>query len=203
MNFFKIKTIIMLMPLLVILVMTSGCAFGNRQLSLNPVYADNLPPKTTLKSQIHVAKPMDARNNQQLPNFIGYVRNGYYMHTADVIGDKNVDKWVQNCLVANLRKAGFKVSEEDIATKGLCVSAKIHSLKCDAYFSMKATVIVDVRLKKNNKEFFSQSFTGESSKLNWAASVGEYQQVVDKAMKLCLDKMMPVLIKELNKNAKN
>ena len=181
---------------------TSGCAFGDRHLTLNPAYANDLPSKKVTTSPVHVESPQDVRNNEQPANFVGYVRNGYGMHTADVFADKNADEWVKKCITQNLKRAGFKVATEKVSGKGLCISTKIHTIECEAYLSMDATIKIEVKLKKSGQEFFSRTFTGKASQTNWMASSSEYQEALTNAMQQCLDKMMPVLIKELEKNSK-
>ena len=176
-----------------------GCIFGNRQLTLKPVYTtDSL--KAATASKVYIIPTEDARNNE-LANIVGHVRSGYGMQ--DVFADKNVDEWVQTCITENLEHAGFEVSTGKMPTKGLCVLTTIRFLEFDAYFPIKATVIIDVKLKKDNREFFSRSFTGKFSKPDWKVSFEEYQNSLNQAMKQCLDKMMPVLILELGKNSEH
>ena len=179
--------------------LAGGCAFSDRQVSLNPVYTA-APLKTAEQSEINVMPPEDKRGYEKT-NLVGYVRNGYYIRTADVLADKNVNDWVQSCIAENLKRAGFKVVAGNLDAGGLCVSTAIRSLICDSYFSISATVILDVKLKKYDASFFEQSFTGKASQPNWLASSGEYQEALTNAMKQCLDKMMPVLIKELEREA--
>ncbi len=200
MNLIKIRRVAaLMMAIIAILVIGNGCAFGNRHLTLDPVYSDNLPPKTATTCKIQVPLPEDARNNQQAPNFVGYVRNGYGMHTADVLADKDANVWVQSCITENLKRAGFNVINGKIASSGLVISTSIRSLVCDAGMNLKATVILDVKLKKGDLTFFNRTFTGKASKTNWMMSAEEYHETLTKAMKQCLDGMMPILIQELEK----
>ena len=199
MGFIKTKTIIILTPLFFILIMSSGCAFGDRQVLLTPIYSENLPFEKVKASPVYITSTKDARGDHQAPNFVGYVRNGFDIHTANVLGDKDVDKWVQSCLVENLKKSGFKVYDGKSTTKGLCLSAVINILECNISYTVTATIVINAKLKENDKEFFSQSFTGKFSKPAMSGSANEYQEVLDRAMKLCLDEMMLALIYHLKK----
>ena len=170
-------------------------AGGCTQVYLKPVYTAE-PLKTALVSQIRIAPVADARRKRQ-PNLVGHARDGYSM--LEVFADKNAGEWVRACMTENLKRAGFEVSTAKTATGGLCVSATIRSLGFEAYFSMEVTIIIEAKLKNDRQEFFSRSFTGKFSKADWLASSGEYREVLAGAMKQCLGKMMPVLIRELEK----
>lgn len=68
-----------------------GCAFGNREVVLSSMVADNLPPRAAVRAEvIKVPESEDARGLS--PDFIGYVRNGFGVHTADVVASKPVRK---------------------------------------------------------------------------------------------------------------
>lgn len=179
--------------------LSGGCAFANRYVTLDTLYTDNLPFSKVKSSPVYVACPKDARGHKS-PNFVGYVRGDFSIHTADVLGYITVNEWVKNCLTANLKRAGFKVYEEKSAEKGLCVYTTINYLECDISYTLDATVSITVKLKKNDQEFFAQSFTGRASRLNLALSPMEYQVALTKAMQECLDEMFPYLISELEKN---
>lgn len=174
----------------------TGCAFGDRHLTLNPVYMDKVPSVTTAKSKVQVVPPVDKRTEQKA-NLVGYVRNGYGMHTADVLADNSIAEWVQSCIAENLKNAGFKVNNGEINPFGLCVATSIRTLECDSGMSLKATVALDIELKEKNVPFFSRTFVGKASKVNWAASSEEFRATLTNAMQDCLNQAMPVLVKEL------
>ena len=46
----------------------------------------------------------------------------------------------KKCITQNLKRAGFKVMTDKTTGKGLCISTKIHTLECEAYLSMNATI---------------------------------------------------------------
>ena len=178
------------------LITGSGCAFGDRHLTLAPVQVNKVPGVTAAKSQIQVNLPVDKRTGEKT-NIVGYVRNAYGIRTADVIADNNVSEWVQKCIEDNLRNSGFDVSSGEANPQGLCVETSIRTLECDCRLALNATVILDIELRKNKVAFFNQSFVGKASKSSWAASAEDYQAVLMDAMQDCLNKAIPVVINEL------
>jgi len=175
-----------------------GCAFGDRQVSLRPVYAYKIAQATT-KQKVQVTLPEDGRNIKQTNTFVGYVRNGYGMHTASVFSKKTINDWVQECIVKNLKNAGFNVTKEKKTTKGLYISTLMQVLECDAQMQYNARVILKTKLKKDDFTLFEQTFSGNFKQTNWAASSSGYQQCLTKAMKQCVDRMIPALARELEK----
>ncbi len=199
---------VLMVTMIVLLMIGSGCAMkntragGNYNVSLKTVYAADLPAKTTTECKIQVSLPEDVRNKQQAANVIGYVKNIFGMHLASILAEKNINEWVQTCIVKNLGKAGFNVITGKMTSNGLYVSTSIRTLECEAMMSYIATIILDVKLKNSNSIFFKQTFTGKAVQPNWIGSAQGYGETLTKAMKQCLDKMMPVLIKELEKAGK-
>jgi len=189
------RVTVLMMGMIVLLMAGNGC-IGNRILSLKPVYAQKLA-KTTTKHKIQVPLPKDARNIKQPADFISHIKNGAGVRMADVTASRDVNIWVQDCISKNLKQAGFNVSTGKKETDRIYVSTSITTLKCEAMMRYNAVIVLDVKLKKNDLTFFEKSFTGRASQVNWAASTAGYQETLTNAMKQCLDKMMPVLIKEI------
>lgn len=173
-----------------------GCAFGKREVALSPVVADNLPPVATVRTEvIKVPESEDARGLS--PDFIGYVRNGFGVHTADVVNNKPVRKWVQDILRKNLLAAGYNAVEANGGNDGLVVSSTIVKLDCDMYMSYKATVNLSVALKQNGQVIFSKSYEGNASAPAFFVTPAEYLAVLTTAMRNCVNVMIPELLDQL------
>ena len=180
------------------LLVCGGCAFGNREVMLSPVVADNLPHGAAVRTEvIKVPESEDARGLS--PDFIGYVRNGFGIHTADVVASKPVWKWVQDILRENLRAAGYNAVEANGGDDGLVIASTIVKLDCDMYMSYKAAVNLSVSLKQNRQVIFSKSYEGTASAPAFFATPAEYLAVLTTAMRNCVNVMMPELLEQLNK----
>lgn len=180
------------------LLICGGCAFGNREVVLPPIVADSLTPRAAVHAEvIKVPESEDTRGLS--PDFIGYVRNGFGVHTADVVASKPVRKWVQDILLENLRAAGYNAVEANGGNDGLVVSSTIVKLDCDMYMSYKATVNLSVALKQNGQVIFSKSYEGTASAPAFFATPAEYLAVLTTAMRNCVNAMMPELLEQLNK----
>lgn len=184
---------ILWIPLLLI---CGGCAFGNREVVLSSMVADSLTPRAAVRAE--VIKVTESEDNRGLsPDFIGYVRNGFGVHTADVVASKPVRKWVQDILLENLRAAGYNAVEANGGNDGLVVSSTIVKLDCDMYMSYKATVNLSVALKQNGQVIFSKSYDGFAAAAVLFVTPDEYQAVLNRAMRYCINKMMPELLEQL------
>jgi hypothetical protein len=194
------RVAILMMAMIVLLMIGSGC-MGNRLVKLKPVYAKKLT-KTATKYKIQVLLPEDARKIKQAGDFIGHVKNGYGVRLADVTASQHVNIWVQNCISKNFKKAGFNVTTTGKPADAICVATSIRTLKCEAMMRYDAVIELDLKLEKNDLTFFKRAFIGRASQVNWAATSAGYQETLISAMKQCLDKMMPVLIKEIENSQK-
>ncbi len=173
-----------------------GCAFGTREVTLSPIIANGLPPKITVRTEvIQVIEPEDARGLS--PCFVGYVRNGFGIHTADVVNHEPVQEWVQKSLVENLRAAGYNAVGANGKNSGLVISSTITKLDCDMYMSYTAVVNITIFLKENKQVIFSKSYEGNASALAVLITPGEYQSVLTQAMQNCINSIMPELLAKL------
>lgn len=173
-----------------------GCAFGTREVTLSPVVANNLPSKVTVHTElIQVLEPEDTRG--LAPNFVGYIRNGFGVHTADVVANEPIKKWVQKSLLENLRAAGYTAVEANGDGGELVITSTITKLDCDMYFSYNAVVTLSVSLKENKQVFFSKSYGGNATAMVAFITPNEYQAVLTNAMQNCINTMMPELLTKL------
>ena len=202
------RATVLMMAMTVLLMIGNGCVMKNPhvgrnyKVNLKPVYVANLPSKTAIKCKIQVSLPKDLRDKQYAANVIGHVRNGLGMPMANITATPNINIWVQNCISGNLKRVGFDAITGKMTSNGLYISTSIRSLECSAMFSYNASAILDVKINDNNSTLFKQAFTGKASQPNWMSSSEGYRETLTKAMQQCLNKMLPVLIKELEKAGK-
>jgi hypothetical protein len=100
---------------------------------------------------------------------VGYVRNGFYMHTADVETDDDVGAWITAALTTELRRAGIAVVDPAPGRPVVAVSVlEVHS---NAYFSYSAKVVLDVALRREGAPDAKTHVEGEGgSGINWAST---------------------------------
>ncbi|MEI8245998.1 MAG: YajG family lipoprotein [Lentisphaerota bacterium] len=175
----------------------SGCAFGDRVVCVTPVIAETCP-ETTVHTEIKVLAPEDSRGKKA--NFVAYVRNGFRMHTADVLADKTVQQWVQDTLIANLKKAGYNpIAGGDKNIDGISISTKISKLECDVGVQYDSSITITVTVQKDNVTAFQDTYHGEAKQPGFWMNSAEYQDVLQKTMQNCVNNMMPDLLRKLEK----
>src|SRR5262245_35430386 len=98
----------------------SGCAFGTRHATLQSpsragspglgVSSAEVAAAPSARGQIVLVAFTDQRSNKQS---IGEVRNGWGMHTADVVPDRDIGNWITQAVKTALEQDGFQVLEVD------------------------------------------------------------------------------------------
>jgi hypothetical protein len=144
----------------------TGCAFGNRTARLTYPPVDSNPPPASVTS-VALLAPEDQRPEPR--KVVGYVRNGLYMHTADVETSDDVVAWVASALRVELPRAGVAVVDraEGVPTVAVAI-LKVHS---NAYFSYSGVVSLDVTVRRQGVPDSVSHVQGEGSGgVNWASS---------------------------------
>ncbi|MFA6714601.1 MAG: hypothetical protein WCS27_04455 [Victivallaceae bacterium] len=182
----------------------SGCAFVDKNITLDKVHSDYAAKVSTDNLLVKVGMPKDERAKEA--NFVGYVRNGFQLHTADVNLDKPVSHWVQEVIVSNLERAGLNVqalNNNHNSDEGLFVDTKISKLSCDIGGKYKADISLTIKLKNRGNVVLSESYFGQAEKINWWGGASGYKEMTEKAMKACIDKLMPDIIETIKKSEGN
>ena len=161
----------------------SACAFGTRHVSLS------YPPSASSHGLVSeaVAAPVAADQGKvSIVTFgdmrgareIGEVRNGYGMHTADVVTDSSVAEWATGALEHERRQRGYAVVVAAAPPSGaedVWVSGQVVQVYCQAMFSYEAKVGVLARLGRGPAQLSERRYDGEGSAgLNLAAYSGSY-----------------------------
>ena len=144
----------------------TGCAFGNRTARLMYPPVDSNPPSAPVTS-VALLAPEDQRPEPR--KVVGYVRNGLYMHTADVETSDDVAAWVASALRVELPRAGVALVDraEGVPTVAIAI-LNVHS---NAYFSYSGVVSLDVTVRRQGVPDSVSHVQGEGSGgVNWASS---------------------------------
>ncbi|MHC5062969.1 MAG: YajG family lipoprotein [Planctomycetota bacterium] len=167
----------------------TGCAFGNRHVTLEyPSGSSGLVEASTPSPRgvIVLGQFSDERDT----DFVGEVCNGFGMHTADVEVDASVSEWVRNAVRYELEQRGFAVVDAP-STLGAILSVRIAKVFCTAFFTYKAEVTLFGRLENRESVLFDVRYSGEGSAgVNWAATGASYGQSLVLALEDALQKLM-------------
>ncbi len=170
----------------VFLSMAAGCAFGNRHATLvyppeegtmdpGPGVAEASPAPAVTGEPIILLPFADERSQKK---FIGEVRNGWGMHTADVVTEDNIANWVTEAIKIELGKAGYNVTKvEDLSSpsSSRVVAGEVLTVYCTALWSYEGEVSFYARVEEDGKEVFRRRYTGKGSAgLNWTAAARSY-----------------------------
>ncbi len=190
MSIFRINLFLLCLSLLTM----SGCAFGTRHVTLNPIKTSLSLDATGQNVYIEV---IDKRNPSLKP-VVGHVKNGYGMKTADVISDKEVSSWVKDSIVEELKRADAVILPDDKNLDNKTSKIIVDVLVCyaQAYWNYGGEVSVVVTVKKDNKDIIKEkNYTGKATLgTNWGARAASYQEVLELAMEDMLQKLMSDLI---------
>jgi len=171
-----------------------SCAFGNRHVTLN------YPPQKQSDSSgsavaeaamqsngksIDLMQFVDQRSNKSV---IGEVRNGYGMHTADVVVENDVSGWLTNAVRIELEKSGYKVtltSNKNDASSNIAMGGEILQVYCTALMTYEGEVSFFAQLQKDGKEILRKRYTGKGSAgMNWGAASESYGSSLAEALSL-------------------
>lgn len=175
-------------------VVASGCAFGNRYVSMTYPPAAG-PPPPARNEGIEPGPPRPSRPvTVALQDFtdvrskaaIGEVRNGWGMHTADVLPLGHVDKWVTEAIEYELIAAGLRVDrlEGRRPMPGQTViSGQITTFYCRAMFSYEAEVAFMGQVAVGNRVDFTGHLSGSGEAgVNLAATEMSYSECLAAAL---------------------
>ncbi len=173
----------------------SGCAFGNRTARLyypptgTPAAAAPAPAANAPVVALQTVK--DVRPEPR--NVVGWVRNGFGMHTADVVTAEDVPAWITGALRHELELAGLRVVGETPGDSTPVLGADLSRVHCNAYMSYSGEVSLRAWVHLGDAFPLNQVYAGAGSAgMNWAATGEGYseciaQSVQDAARKIAAD----------------
>jgi len=163
----------------------SACAFGDRKVDLvyPPKDYDQYKLNGSLSQTLGVKKVAlvvsDERSGDK--KYLGEVRNGFYMHTADVVTDDSVQAWVEKAFTQELQRSGFTVVPASQSEAILKVA--IDSVHCNAYWGYSADIKLRLQFNKGPKTGTNSVIEGFGSDgMNWAATSAGYSESLAKAL---------------------
>jgi hypothetical protein len=196
----------MLLLVLGVFSVLTGCAFGTRQVTLTypPAAVSEASGPKTAEAATTVSgatKPVilvpftDQRADKRS---IGEVRNGWGMRTADVITDRDVAEWVTRAVMMELTRAGYQVmSRNEVSNFDTLptLTGDLITIHCTALFSYEGEVSFFAKLERDGYELLKKRYTGRGSAgVNWAATEASYGQ----SLSLALLESVRGLIADLN-----
>lgn len=191
-----------LIPTIILLNLTA-CAFGTREVNLS------YPPEknheigvanaanTTAKNGTFAVKVHTFKNNRPTVDpvtsqkkssaIIGNVRNGFYMKTADVISNQNIEDWVTNAVKYELERNGYKVLDitpKESASSFWDFQGSTLNVYADAYFNYDGKVKLHLLLKQHssNEVLIDKDYEGVYKEVNFAASEEGYKDILEKSL---------------------
>ena len=187
----RVKRTVLLMACLLYTLVGSGCAFGDRHITLFYEPAEDMTTK--IDGQIAVVTFEDLRPRDRLQD-VGEVRNGLGMVTADVRIDTKDDQgniqdigaWVADALSKELKLAGASVHRVDSVSQAsgypVVVSGTISKVWVNMYMQYDAKIRTDVKIVRRGSVVFDEPIKGDYETLAWGASVSEYEKTLTKML---------------------
>ncbi len=125
---------------------------------------------------------------------VGEVRNGWGMHTADVVSKNDVVQWINDAVKLELERAGYAVTVAqgpDRPQGTTVISGEILTVFCEAMFSYEGEVSLFVTISQGDNEVLRRRYTGTGGAgVHWAATAGSYGSSLSLALADALQKVM-------------
>jgi hypothetical protein len=192
------RTCQLLFALSLVVAGASGCAFGDRQVALQyPPPADAAPaPAVARAPQRDITIVLARFSDDRTEKTIGEVRNGWGMHTADVLTDTDVTTWIARAIARDLKAAGYTVRKATAETAGerVQISGQVLTTYCRALMAYEGEVSFFVQVSVDGEPVLNKRFAGRgSSGVNWAATGDAYGE----SLAIALREAVAQLSKEL------
>lgn len=187
----------------IILMSLTACAFGTREVSLSyppqqnrEIDGVNVTDSTGVSSPIAI-KVHTFQNNRfkidpvtsqkKTSTIIGNVRNGFYMKTADVITNQNLEEWICNAVKYELEKNGYNVidaTQNNYTGHFWDLRGAMLNVYADAYFNYEGKVKLHLILKQygSNEVLIDKNYEGVYKEANFAATEKGYKDVLEKSL---------------------
>ncbi len=198
----RAERIVLLLGCLLFALAGTGCAFGDRHVTLTYEPAKDMTTK--IDGQIAVVTFEDLRPRDRVQD-VGEVRNGFGMVTADVRIDTKKDQgniqdigaWVADALSQELTLAGAAVRRVDSVSQAsgypVIVSGTISKLWVNMYLQYDAKLRTDVKITRHGSVVFNEPVKGDHESLAFFLSKDEYQQALTKTLQDWIRKTVPII----------
>lgn len=122
---------------------------------------------------------------------VGWVRNGFGMHTADVLSVNSPAEWLAQVLALELEGQGARIVPEEQAE--IVISGTIRYRKVDIYMNNWADVVVDFELQPRGEARIAKSIHATGGQTAWSSSSYEFYR----AFRRCQQRLVWCLIPEI------
>lgn len=188
----QIKNVVLIFAAAVLVLQSTGCAFGTRKVALG-YSPETFPPTIPGSPSVLVYAPKDVRHEPSL----GCIRNGWGMKTAKVEtkpGQPSPSAWIAQALSYDLERAGCSVINRkptDGTQPDFTIGGSLQRVYVDSYMSMTGEISLDVCVKNKDRVALNRNYRGEGRKVNWWASSGEFQTTLDLTLQNLMERMLP------------
>lgn len=118
-----------------------------------------------------------ARTGGETPYVVGWMRNGYGMHLADIYGDRPPERWLADLVAMELAAQGMTVVQDraqaDVVLHGVLTYEKI-----DIAMAYWADLVVDWSLEPKGESARTFTLHTHNERTAWSASAWEYYGVL-------------------------
>jgi hypothetical protein len=168
------------------LLLSTGCAFGTRHVSLGEAIPLAPVAGAAPRGKVVVVKFADGRIGEDgAGSTVGHVRNGWGMKTAEVKSSVDPVEWVTDTVARSLAAQGYQVERQAAAapmTRVPSVSGTVTKVSTDTIAMIEGSVGALVTVESGGQKHFSGMCSGTSSQMNWFAASAEYEGALGKAM---------------------
>ena len=170
------------------LVLLVGCAFGDRHVDLSYPAITVERAESLGNGRTVILGPFEDTREESI---VGEVRNGFGMHTADVVAETPIEEWVREAIRYELESAGYRVLDGAEGVDAPTLHGQIVTVYCTAMFSYEGDVSLFATLANGPTEIFSERFSGKGSAgTNWAATGSSYADSLSAALQDALGQLM-------------
>ena len=207
----KLKSIIKIIFIGFFAVDLCSCAFGTREIYLyyppQKTYdsgiaydSENLRSKVILLTQIQNKR--SKTKSSIFDNFttdkeiIGHVRDGYFIKTANVVTNKNIEQWVYNAIAFELKNNGYQVLENSAQASDsepdYILGGDTRKVYVDSFFNYTGKVKLHIVVAdfRSQKILIDKVYEGKQKKLNLEASTEGFENVLEAALSKAIKKVI-------------
>ncbi|MGH7805875.1 MAG: hypothetical protein ACREQJ_16125 [Candidatus Binatia bacterium] len=168
------------------LLVSTGCAFGTRHVSLGEAVPISPVAGGGARGKVVVVKFADGRIGEDGAGAtVGHVRNGWGMKTAEVKSSVDPVDWVTDTVARSLAAQGYQV-ERSATTLPMTpipsVSGTVTKVSTDTIAMIEGSIGALVTVESGGQKHFSGMCQGTSSQVNWFAASSEYEGALTRAM---------------------
>jgi hypothetical protein len=130
---------------------------------------------------------------------VGWVRNGFGMHMADVYALNPPGEWLKQVIELEVGARSAKTLTADRSGDAdLTISGAIKYMKVDIYMKYWADLQVEVNFQPKGKPAFTRTFHTAGGQAAWSSSSFEFYQPI----RMCQQKLLLLLMPEIEKALK-